>query len=132
VALVITLDTGEDDGRCGHRTVSLQGRLDNESAAQLDQTLQPLWQEPFDLLVFNLAGLVYLSSMGLRSLFMAQKKMNQRQGRVVFVDAQPAVQKVFDIVRAVDVGSVFASAAELDAYLDSMQRKLTDPEAGGS
>jgi anti-sigma B factor antagonist len=110
--------------------VSLEGRLDNESAAQLDQQLLPLWLEPFDLLVFNLARLAYISSMGLRSLFVAQKKMQERQGRTLFVDTQPAVQKVFDIVAAVDVGSVFASAAELDAYLDSMQRRATQSSSG--
>ncbi|MCP9928347.1 STAS domain-containing protein [Cyanobium sp. CH-040] len=112
------------------RTVSLEGRLDNESAAQLDQQLLPLWLEPFDLLVFNLARLAYISSMGLRSLFAAQKTMRERQGRTLFVDTQPAVQKVFDIVAAVDVGSVFASAAELDAYLDSMQRRASQSSSG--
>lgn len=128
MALVVVIERSAQAAQPGVRSVRLQGRLDTETADQLDHQLLSLWQESFELLVFNLAELVYISSMGLRSLFMAQKAMKERQGRTLFVDAQPAVQKVFDIVQAVDVGSVFASAAELDTYLDSMQRKLTDPD----
>jgi len=130
MALAVAIGKPENGHNPAVRTVSLEGRLDNESAAQLDQQLLPLWLEPFDLLVFNLARLAYISSMGLRSLFVAQKKMQERRGRTLFVDTQPAVQKVFDIVAAVDVGSVFASAAELDAYLDSMQRRATQSSSG--
>jgi len=35
------------------------------------------------------------------------------------------VQKVFDIVKAVDVKAVFRDLAELDEYLDEMQRRVT-------
>jgi hypothetical protein len=52
--------------------------------------------------------------------------MRLRQGESLFLDPQPAVRKVFDIVMAVDVASVFSSTQELDAYLDSMQRKVLD------
>ncbi|MEX1317530.1 MAG: STAS domain-containing protein [Synechococcaceae cyanobacterium] len=113
-----------EDTRPGTRTVTLNGRLDNASAAELDRHLDVLWQSPFDVLVFDLSQLSYISSMGIRSLFRAQKLMHQRQGESLFVDPQPAVRKVFDIVMAVDLASVFASTQELDAYLDSMQRKV--------
>lgn len=113
-----------DDTRAGTRTVALNGRLDNESAADLDRHLEELWQSPFDVLVFDLKQLSYISSLGIRSLFRAQKLMRQRQGESLFLDPQPAVRKVFDIVMAVDLASVFASTQELDAYLDSMQRKV--------
>ncbi len=113
-----------DDTRTGTRTVALNGRLDNESAADLERQLDELWQSPFDVLVFDLKQLSYISSLGIRSLFRAQKLMRQRQGESLFLDPQPAVRKVFDIVMAVDLASVFASTQELDAYLDSMQRKV--------
>jgi anti-anti-sigma factor len=113
-----------DDTRTGTRTVALNGRLDNESAADLERHLDELWQSPFDVLVFDLKQLSYISSLGIRSLFRAQKLMRQRQGESLFLDPQPAVRKVFDIVMAVDLASVFASTQELDAYLDSMQRKV--------
>jgi hypothetical protein len=36
------------------------------------------------------------------------------------------VQKVFDIVKAADLATVFTSVEELDRYLDAMQRKVVD------
>jgi anti-sigma B factor antagonist len=42
------------------------------------------------------------------------------------VNMQPAVQKVFDIVRALPLKSVFRSIEELDEYLDAMQRKARE------
>jgi hypothetical protein len=41
------------------------------------------------------------------------------------VKPQPQVQKVFDIVKAVDLKSVFRDLAELDDYLDSIQSRMT-------
>jgi hypothetical protein len=54
--------------------------------------------------------------------------MAKRAGRTVLVNAQPQVQKVFDIVKAVDLGAVFVSIEELDEYLDAMQRQVVTGE----
>jgi hypothetical protein len=42
---------------------------------------------------------------------------------VAIVDPQPGVRKVFEIVKALPSDQVFTNDAELDAYLDAMQRK---------
>ncbi|KMM17339.1 STAS domain-containing protein [Synechococcus sp. GFB01] len=112
------------DTRPGTKTVALDGRLDSESAEELDRRLEELWQCPFEVLVLDLERLSYISSLGLRSLFRAQKEMGRRQGESLFLKPQPTVRKVFDIAMAVDLASVFASPQELDAYLDSMQSKV--------
>lgn len=127
---LMALSISIEDTRPGTTTVALDGRLDNESASALDQRLEQLWKSSVGVLVFDLKRLIYISSLGIRSLFRAQKEMRQRQGESLFLDPQPAVRKVFDIVMAVDLASVFASTEELDAYLDSMQRRVqgqTDP-----
>lgn len=131
MALTISIE----DTRPGTRTVALDGRLDNESAADLDRRLGQILESSVDVLVFDLKRLIYISSLGIRSLFKAQKEMRQRQGESLFLDPQPAVRKVFDIVLAVDLASVFSSTQELDVYLDSMQRKVRaqaerSPESG--
>jgi anti-anti-sigma factor len=106
------------------RTVRLNGRLDHESVAVLDSELDQLAQQPVDVLVFDLADLEYISSAGLRSIFAAQKVMAERSGRIVLLNAQPPVQKVFEIVKAADLAAVFSSVEELDRYLDAMQRRV--------
>ena len=85
--MVLTISI--DDTGSGTRTVALDGRLDNESAADLDRRLQELWQTPLDVLVFDLKRLIYISSLGIRSLFLAQKEMRQRHGESLFL-ASPA------------------------------------------
>jgi anti-anti-sigma factor len=110
------------------RTVHLSGRLDHESVAALDTELDKLAHEPVDVVVFDLADLEYISSAGLRSIFAVQKVMAERAGRIVLLNAQPPVRKVFEIVKAADLAAVFSSVEELDRYLDAMQRRVVRGE----
>lgn len=105
-----------------HR-VSLAGRLDTASYAELDRQLAPLLGDRPSL-VLDLAGLEYISSAGIRSIFRARKALSARGGKVVIVNPQPQIQKVFDLVKAVPLSEIFSSVAEADAYLDAMQRKV--------
>lgn len=110
----------------GNQYVFLAGRLDTQSYAQLDQRLAPLLQAPPQayVLVLELSALDYISSAGIRSIFKARKALSPRGGKVLVVNPQPQIQKVFDLVKAVPMNEIFASTAEADAYLDTMQRKV--------
>ena len=110
------------------RTVHLNGRLDHEGAVVLDSELNKLAHQPVDVLVFDLGDLEYIASAGLRSIFAVQKAMAERGGRIVLLNAQPQVQKVFEIVKAADLAAVFSSVQELDRYLDTMQRRVVRGE----
>ena len=112
-------------------TVSLGGRLDNDTVAIFDKTIEEVFESRPKVLVFEMSGLNYISSVGIRSLFNVQKAMSFTGSEIRFVGLQPSVKKVFDIVKAVDVRSVFANTRELDAYLDSMQQKIRDGELNG-
>ena len=118
-----------EDSRSFTKTITLEGRLDNQTAPELDKELDTVLESPLKVLVFDLEKLEYISSAGIRSLFRAQKDMKTRSGQALIVKPQPAVQKVFDIVKAVDLKSVFTSVKELDAYLDTIQRRITEGEA---
>ena len=108
------------------KTIHLNGRLDDETAPILDREVGNRASVAGDVLVFDLQDLQYISSAGLRSIFSARAAMAERSGRLVLVNAQPQVQKVFDIVRAADLAAVFTSVQELDRYLDAMQRKVVE------
>ena len=108
----------------GSQRVSLSGRLDTNSYDSLDAQLAPVLAGDIESLVLDLAGLNYISSAGIRSILKARKAMAGRQGKVLVVNPQPQIQKVFDVVKAVPMGDIFASVAEADAYLDAMQRKV--------
>jgi anti-anti-sigma factor len=117
------------EGRSFTTTLALEGRLDTDTAADFDEQLDKVLESPMKVLVFDLAKLEYISSAGLRSILRAQKSMKARGGKTLLVNVQPPVQKVLDIVKSVDLRSIFASVKELDAYLDVMQRKVGEGDS---
>ena len=123
----MTLDIDVTGSGPTDRRVSLRGRLDSLTAPKLDTELAPLLETPaITSLVFHLERLDYISSAGIRCVIRARKALEARGGRVAIVNPQPAVLKVFEIVKALPNDQVFASQAELDAYLDRMQRRARD------
>jgi sigma-B regulation protein RsbU (phosphoserine phosphatase) len=119
-----------DESKLPRVTVSLSGKLDAMTYLEFDRSLDGvLARVPArGTLVLDLADLEYVSSAGLRSLFRARKTMKAAGGHSLIVNTQPQVQKVFEIVKAVPVNEIFRNTAELDAYLDAMQKKVISGE----
>jgi sigma-B regulation protein RsbU (phosphoserine phosphatase) len=121
MALAIEITNQESGGR----RVTLRGRLDTFTAPQLETALAPLLDSSaVTSIAFGLDGLEYISSAGIRCLVRTHKALGARGGRVAIVNPQPVVRKVLEIVKALPPEQVFGSDAELDAYLDAMQRKV--------
>jgi len=76
-------------------TVALEGRLDSNSAPQLEVELKASL-EGITELVMDFAGLVYLSSAGLRVILAAQKQMN-KQGKMVIVKVNETIMDIFEV-----------------------------------
>ena len=108
----------------GSQRVVLAGRLDTNTYEDLDEKLAPVLTHNLQTLVLDLAGLEYISSAGIRSIFKARKALGGHGGKVLVVNPQAQIQKVFDVVKAVPLNEIFSSTAEADAYLDAMQRKV--------
>jgi anti-anti-sigma factor len=116
-----------DDDEPGRASVALRGRLDGSSTAEFDRQLLPWLESPrVATLVLELSGLDYISSAGLRSIFRVRKVLSHRHGRLLLLNPQPQVQRVFDIVKAVPLSEIFESNEELDAYLDRLQDRSGD------
>ena len=122
--LQIHVDPIRNDADSRSQRVALAGRLDTHSFDELDRRLAPVLASDVRSLVLDLAGLEYISSAGIRSIFKARKALAARGGKVVVANVQPQIQKVFDIVKAMPTTDIFASVAEADAYLDAMQQKV--------
>ncbi len=108
-------------------TLTLVGRLDTDTAPQLDAALSKvLERKGIKRLVFELSGLDYLSSAGIRCFVRARKALEPGGGTVAIVNPQPGVRKVLDIVKAIPAKGIFASVAELDDYLDAIQQQVRE------
>ena len=111
----------------GNQYVVLSGRLDSNTYQQLDDVLDPLLAtaKPTMVLVMELARLEYISSAGIRSILKARKLLAPH-GKVLALHPQAQIRKVLDIVQALPVSDIFATSAELDAYLDKLQRDMLE------
>lgn len=97
----------------------------------IDTVGHPVFQEKVDLvlaqhpdlIIFDMQFADYINSMGLRVLFKTQNVMKQRGGKIMFINLQPQIRKVFDILNALPLLKVFANVQELDSYLDAMQTR---------
>lgn len=81
--------------------VALQGRLDTTTSPQLENELKTALDGVTEL-IFDLAGLEYISSAGLRVLLSAQKTMN-KQGSMTIRNVNSDVMDVFDVTGFVDI-----------------------------
>jgi anti-anti-sigma factor len=120
------LNVRVDDGPLARKTLVLEGRLDNDSVGTLDEALDPILDSEAKVLVFDLGGLEYVTSAGLRSIFRAQKAMSARAGKALLVNPTPQVKKVLEIVKIPELGVLFKNVQELDSYLDAMQKKVAE------
>jgi anti-sigma B factor antagonist len=97
--------------------VKLTGSLDTATAPELERQLAPVMSGTAKDIVFDLAQLKFISSAGLRIFSMVRKQFKERGGQASFVNMQPQIQEVFEIMKA-----VFKDVAELDRYLARRQR----------
>lgn len=100
------------------------GRVDSNSYSILEKKVDYLMREgQAKSLIMDMAGVDYLSSMGVRVFMKAQKELKKRGGSLSMMNLQPQIKHVFEIINALPSMQVFSNIQELDAYLDEMQKK---------
>ena len=109
-------------------TVELAGSLDTATAPELERGLMPLIDGTLQRLVFDLAGLKFISSAGLRVFGIARKRMSESGGQLAFVNMQPQIEEVFEIIKALPGLDVFTNMAEMDSYLSARQLRDRDDD----
>lgn len=92
-----------------------RGRIDHRSAAQLEAALVPLADEVVARkggLVLDFAGVDYISSVGLRVLMIAARRMREAQAPLAVASLQSVVAEIFSISRFDKVLPVCATLDE--------------------
>ncbi len=77
-------------------TLEITGRLDTTTAPNLESVINELSDDTKEL-IFNMSGVEYISSAGIRVLLGAYKKMNLRQGTMRIEKANDMVREVFEM-----------------------------------
>ena len=119
---ILTLRT-VGDNNLGAVTMKLTGSLDTATAPDLYRQLSSLLAaEQINHLVFDLAQLKFISSAGLRVFSMARKQLQERGGHALFVNMQPQIQEVFEIIKSLPGVATFKDMTELDRFLATRQQ----------
>lgn len=82
-------------------TVELDGRLDTNTAPELDAALGEL-MEGAESLVLDFEKLEYVSSAGLRVLLSAQKTMS-KQGEMKLLHVNETISEIFEVTGFCDI-----------------------------
>ncbi len=82
-------------------TLKISGRLDTQTAPELEQELDAVLVDCKDL-TFDMAGLEYVSSAGLRVILKAQKAMNTK-GAMKLTGVNESIMEIFDITGFIDI-----------------------------
>ena len=99
IAMTIT-KTAEN----GRLRIALEGRLDSNTAPQLEAELKTSLSGITEL-DLDFSGLEYISSAGLRVLLAAQKAMS-KQGKMTIRHVNETIMEVFEITGFVDILSI--------------------------
>ena len=121
--LDIQLKKNIDAARSGTVTVELEGSLDTATAPELERQLAPVLDMELTDLVFDLAGLKFISSAGLRVFANARKRLKEKGGQAAFVNMQPQIHEVFEIIRSLPGVAIFKTFDEMDEYLAARQSR---------
>ncbi len=109
--------------------IALDGRLDTETADQLEARLNDLLKTEPRAVRFNMKSLDYISSMGIRVIFKTFKTLRQKKALLLLSNLQPQIKRVFEIAAALPPESIFETVEEADEYFDAMQRKVLEQDS---
>lgn len=120
--MTLTVSVSERDA--GGVIVTPVGSIDTSTSTILETRVDEVLRTAPKVLVFDMAGVSYISSAGLRVIIKSKQVLARNGGKVMLVHLQPSVKKVFDIIKALPSAAVFASIEEMDAYLDRIQKNI--------
>jgi len=120
----MTLTVRTQEKRAGVFTLWPVGSINSETYLTLGQSIERIVQSSPTEVVLDMASVDYMSSAGVRVILQAQRDLSNIRGHLILVNLQPQIQKVLDIINALPSLKVFGSIAELDEYLDRMQKTV--------
>ncbi len=93
------------------------GRLDSASSVALEHAVLERLQSGGKRLVFDLSGVDYISSAGLRVILLAGKRLQPLEGRMVLCGLREEVRGVFEMSGFLNL---FAFTPDLDQALQQV------------
>ena len=112
----------------GTRILALTGRLDTETSADVELTLQDLLAAGERNFLIDMSGIGYVSSAGLRVLLATAKQLEGGKGSLRLCSLNASVKQVFDVAGFSKLFSIFPSR-EVGLAAAPKVKKVDKPEA---
>jgi anti-anti-sigma factor len=112
----------------GAYAVRSEGSIDTNTFMTLQTEVESVLEKSPTVIIFDMKDVHYVSSAGVGVVLLAEQSLKPKNGKVLMVNLQPQIKKVFDIVKALPDQQVFSSIEEMDRYLKEVQRKVKDGE----
>ena len=103
--------------------ITLNGRIDTDNSAYFQKHIQKLVESGFTRLIFNCAGLDYVSSTGIGSFTSFLKLLKPRGGDLVLLEIQPKVFEVFQLLGFSQFFAIKKSFEEAVGFFNSEGKK---------
>ncbi|MDP3789339.1 MAG: STAS domain-containing protein [Candidatus Omnitrophota bacterium] len=110
--------------------IRVKGRIDSDTHLILDRKIKPALLSSTKLIILDMEYVDYISSAGLSVIFQVKKILESNKGSLFIASLQPQVKKVFEIMKALPTQNIFQNIAEVDSYLDMVQRKEIKKQKG--
>jgi len=124
----MSLNVNVEKRQEGVYAVMPEGHLDSTTSLNFEEEVTPLFAAATKVLIFDLSKLDFISSAGVRVVFMAQKALSKHNGVFMMTGLKPQIKKVFEIINALPRLRVFKNIEEADEYLYAMQKKEIDKQ----
>ena len=74
------------------------GSIDTGTAPILEKEVDAILEKDPRVVIFDMGGVEYISSMGVRVFIKTKKDLKRIGGRLMMVNLPPQIKKVFDII----------------------------------
>ena len=100
--------------------VELIGSIDTETHSQLEEELKEIINEQTRALIFDMKGIDYISSIGIKVILDTKRQSEQRQATFSMVNLQPQIRKVLNVMKILPMIDIFEDMEEADKYIDQI------------
>jgi anti-sigma B factor antagonist len=109
VITMLTQLTFDDFSRV--QLVEVIGRVDNDSTATLDQSVEEALASGRNQIILDLSGVQYMNSAGLRELVQLWKRVQKTGGTLIVANPSERVKRVLDLVGLETVFRIYSDPA---------------------
>lgn len=105
----------ETENRQSISVMKVKGRVDSETAPELDDALTKLLQDNRNKIVLNLQDVNYMSSAGLRAMVKAYQSANKSGGDVRLAAVSEPIEVILRTVGMMQMFKLFSTSEEAAA-----------------